>query len=86
MTTISLKLSPTIQHEWAARSIGGTIPELDIAAPYPAVIQVSEQCCREIAEDCRFYLDPNGPETTVGERSAYRSLLKQCETALLVVA
>ena len=84
MNMISLKLSPTIQYEWAARSIGGTIPELDVAEPYPPVFEVSERCCMEIAADCRFYLDQNGPETTVGERSAYRALLKQCEAALLV--
>lgn len=86
MMTISLKLSSTIQHEWEARSIGDTIPELDISERYPPVIKVSEQCCREIVADCRFALDPNGPETTVGERSAYRALLKQCETALRIPA
>jgi len=86
MRTVSLKLSATIQHEWAARSIGGSIPELDIEGPYSSLIEVSEQCCLEIAADCRFNLDPNGPETTVGERSAYRALLKQCETALAVPA
>jgi hypothetical protein len=82
MKTITLKLSSTIQNEWASRSIGESIPELDIVLPYPPVLKVSPQCAREITADCHFYLDPHGPETTVGERSAYRALLKQCATAL----
>lgn len=80
---VRLKLSETMQHEWAARSIGGTIPELDFAVSYPSVIEVSKDCCQQIADDCKFYLDPDGPETSIGERSAYRALLKQCQTFLL---
>lgn len=79
---ITLNLTPSIQNEWSVRSIGGTIPELDIELPFPSTLQVSEECCREIIADCKFYLDPNGPDTTVGERSAYRALLAQCESAL----
>ncbi|MEX3932104.1 hypothetical protein AB4Y32_09895 [Paraburkholderia phymatum] len=47
-----------------------------------SVVQVSEQCCREIAATCEFSLDPNGPDTTVGERSASRALLKRSKAAL----
>jgi hypothetical protein len=87
MKTISLKISSMVQNEWQVRCIGDVIPELvHLEEDYSPAIKVSEQCCREIADDCRFYLDPNGPETSVGERSAYRALLKQCEAALLVAA
>jgi hypothetical protein len=79
---ITLKLTPTIRHEWASRSIGGVIPELDAMDLNASMVEVSEPCCREIAADCEFYLHPYGPDTTIGERSAYRALLKQCKAAL----
>lgn len=78
---VTLNLSSTILNEWQVRCIGEVIPQLaDVT--YADKMTVSEECCKEIAADCEFYLDPNGPETTVGERSAYRSLLKQCKAAL----
>lgn len=79
---ITLKLSPTIQHEWAARGIGGVIPELDSIPLYQEVIVVTEACCREIMADCAFYMDPKAVDATIGERKAYRALMEQCAAAL----
>ena len=78
---MKLKISPTIANEWSVRCIGDVIPalaEVDLAQP---TIEVDAMVAAEIAADCKFYLDPWGPETTVGERSAYRALLKQIEGA-----
>lgn len=78
---IRLRLTPSIVNEWQVRCIGDVIPELK-DLPLAPTISVTVSCCEEIAADCEFYLDPNGPETSIGERSAYRALLKQCKTAL----
>lgn len=77
-----LKLSPTMRNEWQVRGIGDVIPALDGYAGEEAVL-VDAAVLKEIAADCRFYIDPKAVDATAGERAAYRALLKQCEEAKL---
>lgn len=77
---VALKVSPTIQHEWMARSIGGVIPALDGYAGEDVVV-VDHATAVEIAEDCEWYADPKAVDATPGERAAYRALAKQARAA-----
>lgn len=82
---VRLRISETMTNEWAVRGIEDVIPRLADCRSYQAPageIEVDAALAQEIAADCRFYLDKDGPETTVGERSAYRGLLRQIEKAL----
>lgn len=71
---MKIKISPTIAHEYAVRCIfdcvgGAGVYDLDAATIV------------EIRDDAEFYTHPNGPETTIAERSAYRGLLTQISKA-----
>jgi hypothetical protein len=78
---IKLKLSPAMQNEWQTRCIGDVVPAL---ADWDGSLSltVTEQTAREIAADCEFYINPKAVDATVGERSAYRCLLRQVQKAL----
>lgn len=78
---MKLKISSAIANEWMSRGIGEVIPALDGLDYDSGTIDVPPSVVREIAEDCRFYIDPKAVDATVGERSAYRALLKQIEGA-----
>lgn len=85
MSHCQLKLTPSIINEWSVRCIGDVIPGLNaVEWADQRSIEVGRDVAQEIKADCEFYLDRDGPDTTVGERSAYRGLLKQIDTALAV--
>ena len=69
-----LKISPTIAHEYAVRSIFDCVQG-------PGVYDLDAADVAEIKADSEFYTHPNGPETTIAERSAYRGLLTQISKA-----
>lgn len=74
-----LKVSEKMEHEWSVRCIGDVIPGLiDQEADAKGFYWLPIETVMEIRRDCEFYLHPYGPETTIGERSAYRALCKQC--------
>jgi hypothetical protein len=79
---VRLKLSAAIRNEWAVRCIGDVVPALASIDYDQPEIEVGELAAREIAADCRFYIDPQAVDATAGERSAYRALLQQIEAAL----
>lgn len=85
---VKLRLTREIQNLWMERDISATIPRLASVRcpPMPLRIEVDIEIdiemVKEIADDCRHMVDPNGPDMTIGERSAYRGLLRQCEAAL----
>lgn len=74
---VKLRLSAAIRNEWDVRCIGDVIPALASVDYSQPVIEVSEQTARAIADDCRFYMDPAAVDATLGERAAYRALLRQ---------
>lgn len=76
---IAIKISPTIRNEWHVRCIGDVIPSLNGVCWDKPVISVTETTAREIANDCRFYADPNAIDATAAERRAYRAWLSQIE-------
>ena len=76
---MKLKISKAIANEWDSRGIGEVIPALDMVDRRASEIEVSPEVASEIAADCRFYIDPEAVDATVGERSAYRALLRQIE-------
>ena len=77
-----LKISPSIRNEWQVRSIGDVIHGLNsIAWETQPVVQVDEATAQEIHADCAFYIDPKAVDASVGERSAYRALMRQIEAA-----
>lgn len=72
----TIKLSPTMQHEWHSRCIGDVIPGLANYSGQPTVT-VDDDTAREIADDCRHYINPRAIDASPGERAAYRALLRQ---------
>lgn len=77
-----LIISPTIHNEWQVRSIGDVIPSLNtIPWEERATIEVDAVTADEIRADCEFYIDPKAVDATIGERAAYRGLLKQINAA-----
>ena len=81
---ITLKISASIGNEWAVRDIWAVIPELPEVPYEGGTLKVTPQIAKLIADDCAYMIDPDGPEMTVGEQSAYRALLKQIVSALSV--
>ena len=77
-----LKISPSIRNEWQVRSIGDVIPALN-SLPWGvrSVVHVDAQTAKEIHADCAFYIDPKAVDASVGERSAYRALMRQIDAA-----
>lgn len=75
-----LKISLSIRNEWQVRSIGDVIPALN-SLPWKteSVIHVDAQTAKEIHADCAFYVDPKAVDASIGERSAYRALMRQIE-------
>lgn len=78
-----LKISLSIRNEWQVRSIGSVIPALE-SLPWEneSCIEVEPEIAKEIRDDCAFYVDPKAVDASVGERSAYRGLMKQIDAAL----
>jgi hypothetical protein len=77
-----LKISTSIRNEWQVRAITDVIPSLaQIPWEMENVIFVDNTTAKEIRADCSFYLDPNAVDATVGERSAYRALMRQIDAA-----
>jgi hypothetical protein len=74
-----LSISDSIVNEWQTRAISDVIPRLADIDFTNGAIEVDDALAQEIAADCRWYIDPDAVEATVGERSAYRALLKQIE-------
>lgn len=72
-----LRISPTIAAEWDTRCIGDVIPALADIDYSGGAIEVSPEVAAEIADDCRFYIDPKAVDATGAERAAYRALLRQ---------
>lgn len=77
-----LVLTAAIVHEWESRCIGDVIPWLSAMTWEAGAVDVPAHVAREIEADCAFYLDRDGPDSTVGERSAYRGLRQQVNRAL----
>jgi hypothetical protein len=77
-----LKITPSIRNEWRVRAIGDVVPALN-ALPWEAenVIHVDAQTASEIHADCAFYIDPKAVDASVGERAAYRALMRQIDAA-----
>jgi hypothetical protein len=67
---MKIKISPTIAYEYQVRGI------FDCIGP-AGVYDLDAKTITEIKEDAEFYTHPDGPDTTIGERSAYRGLLIQ---------
>ena len=78
---VFLSLSPAMRHEWHSRCIGDAIQGLAEYSGQPAVT-VDESTAREIAADCRHYIDPRAIDASPAERAAYRALLRQIEKQL----
>lgn len=78
---ITLRISEAIRNEWMVRGIGEVIPALD-GIEIGDAITVPESVVREVLADCQYMTDKDGPDTTLGERSAYRALAVQCRKAL----
>lgn len=72
-----LRISPAMVAEWDARCIGDVIPALRDIDYQQGSIEVDLETAAEIAEDCKFYIDPKAVDATAGERAAYRALLRQ---------
>lgn len=70
---VKLRLSPTMRHEWQARSIGSVITALDGYGGEDFVM-VDAAVASEIAADCAFHADPKAIDASPGERAAYRAL------------
>ena len=80
--TMLLKITTSIRNEWLVRSIGDVVPALNsIAWETESVIQVDAQTAKEIHADCAFYIDPRAVDASVGERAAYRALMRQIDAA-----
>ena len=71
---MKIKISPTIAHEYSVRCIFDCVQG-------PGVYDLGALDVAEIKADAEFYTHPNGPETTIAERSAYRGLLMQISKA-----
>ena len=71
---MQLKISPSIAHEYAVRSIFDCVGG-------PGEYDLDAATIAEIKADAEFYTHPDGPDTTIGERSAYRGLLTQIAKA-----
>jgi hypothetical protein len=71
---MKIKISPTIAHEYAVRSIFNCVQG-------PGVYDLDAAQVAELKADAEFYTHPDGPDTTIGERSAYRGLLIQIAKA-----
>lgn len=74
---MKLRISATMANEWAVRCIGDVIegmPEFEYSG---GELNVSDDVAKQIAADCEYMIDRDGPDMTIGERSAYRALLKQ---------
>jgi len=71
---MKIKISPTIAYEYDVRAIFDCIRG-------PGVYDLDDETITEIKEDAEFYTHPDGPDTTIGERSAYRGLLVQIAKA-----
>ena len=74
----TIKLSPTMQHEWHSRCIGDVISGLADYNGQPTVT-VDDDTAREIAADCRHYINPRAIDASPAERAAYRALMRQIE-------
>jgi hypothetical protein len=72
----TLKLSPTIQREWHSRCIGDVIPGLTDYRGQ-ATVNVDDITAKEIADDCKHYINPRAIDASPAERAAYKALLKQ---------
>ena len=81
---ITLKISPAIGNEWAVRDIWAVIPGLPEVPYEGGALSVTPEVAQLVADDCAYMTDKDGPDMSVGERSAYRALLKQIIKALSV--
>jgi hypothetical protein len=79
-----LRITPSIANEWNVRCIGDVVPALADRMFAPGFLHVTPETLQEILDDCRFMLDPDGPDLLPDERRAYRALVKQCERALAI--
>ena len=72
-----LRITRAIASEWDTRGITDVIPALRGIDYTQGSIEVDPETAAEIADDCRFYIDPQAIDATAGERAAYRALLRQ---------
>lgn len=77
-----LRISSSIWNEWQVRAITDVIPSLE-HLPWECenVIRVDDATAKEIRADCAHYIDPKAIDATLGERSAYRALMRQIDSA-----
>ena len=77
-----IRISDAIRNEWQVREITDVVPTL-AAMPWETdnVIFVDSVTAEEIRADCALYIDPRTVDASVGERSAYRALMRQIESA-----
>ncbi len=79
---ISIRISDMIRNEWQTRGITDIVPMLaNLAWETSDVIKVDLKAAAEIRADCEFYIDPKAVDATLGERAAYRALLRQIDAA-----
>lgn len=77
---MQLRITPAIRNEWLSRGIGDVVPALEILPWHSdSAIEVDAQTAQQIRADCAFYIDPNAVDASVGERAAYRALMKQID-------
>ncbi len=82
-----LRISPSIRNEWQVRAITDVIPALEhLPWERENVIMVDDATAKQIRADCAHYIDPKAIEATIGERSAYRGLLRQIDSAKIAAS
>lgn len=78
-----LKITPTMRNEWQVRDIAAVIPTLaELPWETAKEVEVDTRTANEIRADCAWYIDPKAVDATVGERAAYRAMLRQIDAAL----
>ena len=77
-----LKITPAMRSEWQVRGITDVIPAL-AELPWEAenAVEVDAGTANEIRADCAWYINPKAVDATVGERAAYRALMRQIDAA-----
>ena len=78
MTTVTIKISKTIDYEYTAR-MPDFLP-LEKLRTGRCVLTLAE--AQAVLEDAEFNIDPDGPEYDLGTFNAYRALAKQAAAAI----
>ncbi|NDD54708.1 hypothetical protein EBZ39_12725 [bacterium] len=78
MTTVTIRISPTIDYEYTAR-----MPDfLPLDKLVVGTCRLTLEEAQAVLEDAEFNIDPDGPEYDRGTLSAYRALAKQVTAAI----